>query len=166
VDIRTVFTLCSKKKVISPNGFLSAPPVTRFLISVSLFRVRDHLSFFISAMSSFILDITFCPLSREIRWASSTILEASFGISETGGTIRFIFWYFLDFPPFWQGQALRSPSRHPSPSWPQPSTIPADKPSVSASELPPQHHEVEYGLTHKVNPSYTHSRKAASYQII
>jgi hypothetical protein len=48
----------------------------------------------------------------------------------------------------------------PGRAWPQPPTIPADKPSISASELPPQHHEVEIGLTHKVNFSYTHFPKS------
>ena len=40
VDIKTVSILCSERRVISPNGFLFAPPVTRFLISVSLFRLE------------------------------------------------------------------------------------------------------------------------------
>ena len=30
---------------------------------------------------------------------------------------------------------------------------------MKASELPPQHHEVQFGLTHKVNFSYTPSEK-------
>jgi hypothetical protein len=46
------------------------------------------------------------------------------------------------------------------PSWPQPSTTPADKRSISASELPPQHHDVEFGLAHKINFSYTPSPKS------
>ena len=36
-----------------------------------------------------------------------------------------------------------SPSRHPRLSWPQP--------SILASELPPQNHEVEFGLIHKAH---------------
>ena len=47
------------------------------------------------------------------------------------------------FLPYGNTNPLRSPSRHPRPSWPQP--------SVSASQLPPQHHEFEFGLTHKAN---------------
>jgi hypothetical protein len=32
--------------------------------------------------------------------------------------------------------------------------------AILASELPPQHHVVEFGLTHKVNFSYTFSAKS------
>jgi hypothetical protein len=34
------------------------------------------------------------------------------------------------------------------------------QPSILASELPPQHHEVEFGLTHKANFPYTPSPKS------
>jgi hypothetical protein len=51
-----------------------------------------------------------------------------------------------------------SPYRHPRPSWPQP--------SVSASSLRPQNHDVEFGLTHKAIFSYAFSRKSSSYQPI
>jgi hypothetical protein len=63
---------------------------------------------------------------------------------------------FLDFLPSWQDQDPREPSRYPRPSLAQAWS----QPSISASELPPQHHEVEFGLTHKGNVSDTPAPKS------
>ena len=46
---------------------------------------------------------------------------------------------------------------------PLPSTIPADKPSFLASQLPPQHHEVDFNLTHKAESPIVWPQKRASY---
>ena len=41
----------------------------------------------------------------------------------------------------------------------QPSTIQADKPSISAPNSEPQHHAVGFGLTHNANLAYTTPQK-------
>jgi hypothetical protein len=48
---------------------------------------------FRSAIISFMIDMTLRPLSRAMRWASSTIPEACLSSSTRVGKGRFFFWY-------------------------------------------------------------------------
>ncbi len=52
VDTKMVFTLCLKRRAIPPNGFLSAHPVTMFLIQVSLFNLFFYTNKPVSLLSA------------------------------------------------------------------------------------------------------------------